>query len=93
MSQVLARFSLQQATRCPFLIDGKTQEATSIVLNAVQGEPFGPATPQGVINAIILNSAAAKVFNEAAIGQEFDVLFTPVSAPAQAPESGEQAQA
>lgn len=78
MSSVLARFQLAEVTRIPFWTGGQKAEATRIKLGAVQGEPFGPATPQGSIEAVIVNPEAAQVFLDAPIGQEFNILITPV---------------
>lgn len=61
--------------------DGKGWEQVNgirVKLYPVQGEPFGSATPSGEINMIIVNPEAIKVFSEAELGQEYDVIFTPV---------------
>ncbi|MGH2478513.1 MAG: hypothetical protein ACRDHW_02510 [Ktedonobacteraceae bacterium] len=55
-------------------------EAARVKLGAVQGEPFGSATPSGSLDMVIVNPAALKIFREAKLGQEFDVLFSPVEA-------------
>lgn len=91
MSDVKMKFSLQQVIRMPYSSNGETREATNITLSPVKGDPFGPATPSGTLNAVIVNPDAAKVFNEAPINQEFDITLSPVQAPASAPE-GEQPQ-
>ena len=78
MSQVLARFRLVESARAPYYTNGEATEATRVKMAAVQGEPFGPATPQGHFEALIVNPDAAKVFNEAPINQEFSILLTPV---------------
>jgi hypothetical protein len=78
MSQVLARFYLTEVTRTPFYTGGETKEGTRVKLAAAQGEPFGPATPQGNIDMLIANPAAAKVFNDAPIHSEFSILITPL---------------
>jgi len=77
MSQVLTKFWLSEVTRTTYYSGGETKEATRVKLVAVKGEPFGPATPQGNFDALIVNPDAAKVFNEASIGQEFSLLITP----------------
>jgi len=77
MSQVLARFYLTEVTRTQYYSGGETKEATSIKLAPVKGEPFGPATPNGSIQMLIVNSDAAKTFLDAPVGQEFSILFTP----------------
>jgi hypothetical protein len=74
MSSVRARFFLQEVRRVPY---GNT-EATNITLAPVQGEPFGPATPQGTIQMLIVNPAAAQVFLNAPINRQFDILVSPV---------------
>ena len=58
--------------------EAKHVEGAYVTLRAVQGEPFGSATPSGDIHMGIVNPTAAKVFHEARIGQEFDVIFSPV---------------
>jgi hypothetical protein len=81
--QVSARFYLQEVTRTPYYITKSgqemvTEEATRVKLAPVKGEPFGPATPQGQIDMLIVNPAAGAVFQSAPINQEFDILITPV---------------
>jgi hypothetical protein len=44
----------------------------------VQGEPFGAYTPSGKLDMFIVNPSAAKVFFAARIGQEFDIILSPV---------------
>lgn len=78
MSQVHARFHLIEVTRTRYWADGKAHEAARVEFGAVQGEPFGPATPQGNFKALIVNPSAAKVFLDAPIGQEFDFIISPV---------------
>lgn len=58
--------------------DRRLVESAHVVLNAVQGEPFGAATPTGRIEMTIVNPAASQMFFDAPIGQEFDILFSPV---------------
>jgi len=76
MSQVLARFYLVEVTRTPFY--GETKEATRVKMSAVQGEPFGSATPQGSIEMLIVNPAAAQMFLNSPINSIFDILISPV---------------
>ncbi len=78
MSQVLARFYLVEVTRTPYYTGGETKEATKVRFSGVQGEPFGPATPQASAEMLIVNPAAAQVFLNAPINSEFSVLFTPL---------------
>lgn len=85
MHQVHARFRLDQVNRARsfYKAHGSAEPAQSvesahIILNAVQGEPFGAATPTGRVEMLIVNPAASKMFFEAAIGQEFDFLISPV---------------
>jgi hypothetical protein len=79
MSHVLCRFQLQEVRRIPYYT-GKEEitEATSVKFIPVQGEPFGPATPQGQFEALIVNPTAAKVFLTATIGQPFNILIEAV---------------
>ncbi len=79
MSQVHARFYLTEVTRTPYYTGGETKEADRVKMGAAQGEPFGPATPQGSIDMLIVNPEAAKVFLNAPIHQQFDILITPVA--------------
>lgn len=53
-------------------------EAAYVILGAVKGEPFGSASPSGKFEMLIVNPTAAQVFFDARIGQEFDVLLSPV---------------
>lgn len=85
MSSVLCRFSLTETARIRSYTqstDGDSKwipsEAARVRLSPVQGEPFGPATPSGNIEMVIVNTAASQIFLDAPIGQEFDVLMTPV---------------
>ena len=82
--QIHARFRLHQVTRgqgylkAPGEQEATMVEAAQISLNAVQGEPFGAYTPSGRLDMFIVNPTAAQVFFDARIGQEFDVLLSPV---------------
>lgn len=79
-----ARFTLNSVTRGQgyFKASGeeeaKVVEAASVQLLAVQGEPFGAYTPSGKIDMFIVNPSASQVFFDAPIGQEFDIVFSPV---------------
>jgi len=61
----------------------ETVESIRVKLYPVQGEPFGQATPSGSLEMVIANPDAAKLFREAAIGQEFDAVFSLVEKPAE----------
>lgn len=82
--QVHARFRLDQVNRgqgyykAPGEEEAKLVEAAHVVLGAVQGEPFGAYTPSGKLDMFIVNPPAAQVFFDAPIGQEFDLLLSPV---------------
>ena len=78
MSQVHARFKLYKDARSQYWHDGGYQPAADIELAAVSGPPFGPATPQGTIKMLIANPEAIPAFRDAPLGQEYDVVFTPV---------------
>jgi hypothetical protein len=81
--QVHARFYLNSVTRgqgyykAPGEEEAKSVESAQVTLNAVKGEPFGAYTPSGRLDMFIVNPSAARVFFDADIGQEFDILFTP----------------
>lgn len=77
MSAIHARFMLAEDSRSTYWHDGY-KPAARIKMSAVKGPPFGPATPQGTIEMLIVNPEAIPVFREAELGQEFDVVFTPV---------------
>lgn len=53
-------------------------ESAYVTLNAVQGEPFGAYTPSGKMEMLIVNPTASQMFFDAPIGQEFDLLISPV---------------
>ena len=78
--KIHAKFRLYETARVEASgrVDGKWKqiEMLRVKLSPVQGEPFGSATPFGSIEMIIANSEAAGVFDNAPIGQEFDVLFS-----------------
>lgn len=84
MSQIHARFRLDQVNRmqgyykAPGEEEAKRVEGAYVQLSAVQGEPFGAATPSGSLNMGIVNPIAAKIFHEMPLGQEFDILISPV---------------
>lgn len=78
MPPIHARFFLAEDARASFWTADGYKEAAKIKLAAAKGEPFGPATPQGTVEMLIVNPEAVKVFREATLGQEFDVTFTPV---------------
>jgi hypothetical protein len=79
-----ARFRLDRVTRmcgyykAPGDQEAKIVEGAYVELGAVQGEPFGSATPSGDLKMGIVNPPAAQVFFAAPIGQEFDVVVSPV---------------
>jgi hypothetical protein len=82
--QVNARFRLDETARVRCYIAGpqnkwEPTEGLRVKLSPVQGEPFGSTTPGGQLDMVIANSAAARVFGDAPIGQEFDVVLTPVA--------------
>lgn len=83
-SQVHARFRLNKISRfgayykAPGEQEAKAVEGVYVEFGAVQGEPFGNATPSGNLTMGIANPAAAELFREAPIGQEFDLLISPV---------------
>lgn len=85
-NQVQARFRLDQVTRmqgyykAPGEQEAKVIEGSYVQLGAVQGEPFGSATPSGDLKMGIVNPAASRMFFDAPIGQEFDILISPVEA-------------
>jgi hypothetical protein len=86
--QIHARFSLQETTRIKMYAPPKEPKpggekwevvhGVRVKLSPVQGEPFGSATPGGQLEMVIANPAAARLFHEAEIGQEFDAVFSPV---------------
>ena len=83
MARIHARFRLTEDTRIwchQSQGEGKWALVTGarVKLSPVQGEPFGSATPSGSMDMTIVNQDAVAVFREAEIGQEFDVLITPV---------------
>lgn len=80
-----ARFRLDYVTRGQGYFkepgnDGEPRvvEAANVSLSAVQGEPFGAYTPSGKLDMFVVNPAASQVFFDAPIGQEFDLVFSPV---------------
>lgn len=80
-----ARFRLDQVNRAQayYKAPGSTEdpqlvESAHVILNAVQGEPFGAYTPSGHLDMLIVNPAASRMFFESAIGQEFDFFISPV---------------
>lgn len=81
---VHARFRLNRVTHMSGHYKAPGEQSASVVegayveLGAVQGEPFGSATPSGSLSMGIVNPSAAKVFLEAKFGQEFDILISPV---------------
>ncbi len=76
--KVHARFRLYKDARSQYWHDGCYKPAADVELAAVAGPPFGPATPQGTIKMLIVNPEAIQVFRDADLGQEYDVIFTPV---------------
>lgn len=75
---VHTRFFLTEDARVSYWTSDGYKDAARFKLVAVKGEPFGPATPQGTIDMLIVNPEALALFRGMALGQEFDVLFTPV---------------
>jgi len=78
--QVHARFTLFEDARASAYSHGGYVDAARVKLAAVQGELFDTAPPQGNIEMLITNPEAARMFHDAALGQEFDVYFSPVEA-------------
>lgn len=82
---VHARFRLAEDTRVTGCSrqkkDGTGWEyinGNRVKLYPVQGGPFGDATPSGELTMTLVNPSACKVFSEAELGQEYDVILTPV---------------
>lgn len=78
MTQVHARFRLYEDARASAYMGGGYVSAARVKLSAVQGDPFGTATPQGNIEMLIANPEAVALFRDAPLGAEFDVIFSPV---------------
>jgi hypothetical protein len=83
--KIHARFKLGEDARVPLHQQKKDGSGgweqvngLRVKMYPVQGEPFGSATPGGELNMVLANPAAIKIFKEAEIGQEYDVIFTPV---------------
>jgi hypothetical protein len=53
-------------------------EAAQVKLGAVQGEPFGSASPSGSMEMVIVNPEAIRLFREAELGQEYDLYISAV---------------
>lgn len=62
MSKVLAKFWLGNVEDAKY---ATTDGAVSLQFYAVQGEPFGPATPSGYLTMVVQNTAAAAIFRDA----------------------------
>lgn len=83
-THIHARFRLERVDRMGGYYkasgeqEAKAVEGAYVTLRAVQGEPFGSATPSGDIHMGIVNPSAAQVFFDARIGQEFDVILSHV---------------
>lgn len=71
MSMVLAKFRVVKISHVEAWVNGKV-EAHEIQMAPVQGEPFGPATPSGQVQMLILHDAAAEQFH---LGKEYFVTF------------------
>lgn len=78
--QVHARFKLYEDARASAYIRGESRDAARVKLGAVQSGDFFTSTPQGTIEMLIANEEAAKMFHDVPLGQEFDVIFSPVEA-------------
>lgn len=84
MHRIHARFSLYETARIrchapdPQNPRGqwKNVEGVRVKLSPAAGEPFGSATPSGSLEMVIASPEAAQVFNDAAIGAEFDAVLT-----------------
>lgn len=79
--EVHARFRLYEDARASAYNGNGYVSAARVKLSAVQGEPFGTATPQGSIEMLIADPEAVALFRDAALGQEFDVVFSLVTPP------------
>ena len=84
MSAVHCRFHLSETARVKrYDYQGPTRqvvntEATRVRLTPVQGDPFGYATPGGSMEMVINTPSAQEFFTSAPLGQEFDIVITPV---------------
>jgi len=76
MSKVLCKFHLYSIERIPWY--GEQKEATKFKFAPDQGEPFGKATPQGNIEMVVVNPAAAEQLTKHQINTSFYVTFEPV---------------
>ena len=73
---VHARFSLVEDSRVSYWNNGGYIDAGRVKLAAVKGEPFGPATPQGTMEMLIVNPDALKVFRDVELGRQFDITIS-----------------
>lgn len=82
MASIHGRVILQEVTRthCYRLKNKEYRlvEGVRIKLTPTGEEPFGSATPGGQLEMVIVEPASVKIFNDAPIGQAFDVVFSPV---------------
>ena len=74
--KVHARFRLYEDVRASAYSGNGYVSAARVKLSAVQGEPFGTATPQGSIEMLIANPDAIALFRDTPLGAEFDVMFS-----------------
>lgn len=81
---VHARFRLDEDTRVQVHQrvgeEWKRVKGTRVKLGAVSGEPFGSASPAGSLEMVLANPHAQAVFTNASLGQEFDVMISPITA-------------
>ncbi len=82
---VRARFRFDEEARITCYVANRSgqgswepTEGLRVKLYPVQGDPFGSATPSGQLEMVIANPHAKAFFKEHAIGQEFDIIISPV---------------
>lgn len=85
---VHARFRLDEDTRVQIHqrvgdennAPWKMVKGTRVKMSPVKGEPFGTATPSGSLEMVLANQHAQAMFNNVSLGQEFDVMISPITA-------------
>jgi hypothetical protein len=71
-----AQFYLTEVGRSQFYT--APGQATRVKMQAAQGEPFGPATPQGNLDMLVVNEAAQELLHSLKIGKKFNLYFEPI---------------
>lgn len=75
INEVEGRFWQAQTNKVTVYQDGSQIEAVEVLLMASQGDPFGKATPNGLVRMTVVPPEVVEFFKSTTGDEEFQVIF------------------